>query len=153
MNPKTKKEKLEFSMASIRSSSANSRSYNNSRYSTSSIRNDLAPDCLCQVKAVIRTIGKEGPNKGKKFWGCRNFVNREVDCGCGFFDWYSEQENQTPTCRECSQKDMEISAIKKNIMKMHEDDKSTKNNMKLLIVICLLLTVICVIFMCLLVFK
>jgi hypothetical protein len=79
--------------------------------------------------------------------------NREVDCGCGFFDWYSEQENQTPTCRECSQKDMEISAIKKTIMKMHEDDKSTKNNMKLLIVICLLLTVICVIFMCLLVFK
>jgi hypothetical protein len=74
MNPKTKKEKLEFSMASIRSSSANSRSYNNSRYSTSSIRNDLAPDCLCQVKVVIRTVGKEGPNKGKKIWGCRNFV-------------------------------------------------------------------------------
>jgi hypothetical protein len=26
------------------------------------------------VKAVIRTVGKEGPNKGKKIWGCRNFV-------------------------------------------------------------------------------
>jgi hypothetical protein len=23
---------------------------------------------------VIRTVNKEGPNKGKKFWGCRNFV-------------------------------------------------------------------------------
>jgi hypothetical protein len=74
MNPKTKKEKLEFSMASIRSSSSNSRSYNNSRYNTSFIRNDLAPDCLCHMKAVIRTVNKEGPNKGKKFWGCRNFV-------------------------------------------------------------------------------
>jgi hypothetical protein len=26
------------------------------------------------VKVVIRTVGKEGPNKGKKNWGCRNFV-------------------------------------------------------------------------------
>jgi hypothetical protein len=26
------------------------------------------------VKAVIHTVGKEGPNKGKKLWGCRNFV-------------------------------------------------------------------------------
>ncbi|KAK2415380.1 hypothetical protein QL285_037865 [Trifolium repens] len=147
MNPKTKKEKL----ASIRSSSSNSRSCNNSRYSTSFSRNDLASDCLCQVKAVIRTVGKEGPNKCKKFWGCRNFVNREVDCGCGFFDWYSEQENQTPICKECSKKGMENATLKKTIMKMHEDDKSTKNNMKLLIVICLLLTVIRVIFMCLLV--
>ncbi|KAK2447789.1 hypothetical protein QL285_007116 [Trifolium repens] len=74
MNPKTKKEELEFSMASIRSSSSNSRSCNNSRYSTNFSRNDLAPDCLCQVKVVILAAGKEGPNKGKKFWGCRNFV-------------------------------------------------------------------------------
>ncbi|WJX95631.1 DNA topoisomerase [Trifolium repens] len=138
-------------MASIRYSSSNSRSCNNSRYSTSFSRNDLAPDCLCQVKAVIRTVGKEGPNKGKKIWGCRNFVNREVDCGCGFFYWYSEQENQTPICKECSKKDMENATLKKTIMKMHENDKSTKNNMKLLIINCLLLTIICVIFMCLLV--
>jgi retron-type reverse transcriptase len=71
MNPKTKKEKLEFSMASIRSSSSNSRSCNNSRYSTSFSRNDLAPDCLCQVKVVIQTVSKESPNKNKKIWGCK----------------------------------------------------------------------------------
>jgi hypothetical protein len=23
---------------------------------------------------VIRTVRKDGPNKGKKFWGCRNYV-------------------------------------------------------------------------------
>jgi hypothetical protein len=60
----------------------------------------------------------------------------------------TQQENETPICKECSKKDMENATLKKTIMKMHEDDKSTKNNMKLLIVICLLLTVICVIFVC-----
>jgi hypothetical protein len=139
---------------------------------------------------VIRTVRKDGPNKGKKFWGCRNYVvslnvsvefslcygcwylmyisfsfsmlflfcvqqSRDVDFGCGFFDWYSEPDNQTQMgdtqCKECSKKDMENASIRKTMMKMHEDNVSTKNNMKLMIVICLLLSVICVIFMCILV--
>ncbi|CAJ2663717.1 unnamed protein product [Trifolium pratense] len=104
-------------MASIRTSSSNSRSYNNSRYNTSFIRNDLAPDCLCQVKAVIRIVTKEGPNKGKKFWGCRNFVSREVDCGCGFFYWYSEPEHENQTrCGECLQKDLENATLNRHVL-------------------------------------
>ncbi|KAK2412105.1 hypothetical protein QL285_047328 [Trifolium repens] len=142
-------------MASIRNSCSNSRSNNNSSYSSSGIHNDSAPECFCHVRAVIRTVRKDGPNKGKKFWGCRNYVSRDVDCGCSFFDWYSEPDNQTQMgdiqCKECSKKDMENASIRKTMMKMHEDNISTKNNIKLMIVICLLLSVICVIFMCILV--
>jgi hypothetical protein len=81
--------------------------------------------------------------------------SRDVGCGCSFFDWYSEPDNQTQMgdtqCKECSKKDMENASIRKTMMKMHEDNISTKNNIKLMIVICLLLSVICVIFMCILV--
>ncbi|KAK2364485.1 hypothetical protein QL285_089353 [Trifolium repens] len=98
-------------MASIRNSCSNSRSNNNSSYSSSGIHNESAPECSCHVRAVIRTVRKDGPNKGKKFWGCRNYVSRDVDFGCGFFDWYSEPDNQTQMgdtqCKECSKKDME----------------------------------------------
>jgi hypothetical protein len=74
MNPKTKKPKLYTTMASIRNSCSNSRSNNNSSYSSSGIHNESAPECSCHVRAVIRTVRKDGPNKGKKFWGCRNYV-------------------------------------------------------------------------------
>ena len=36
------------------------------------------PDCNCGTTATLRTVKKEGKNKGKKFWSCFK---------CGYFLW------------------------------------------------------------------
>lgn len=45
-----------------------------------------AHQCQCRIDAVQRTVGKEGPNKGRVFWGC----SKGKDDGCGFFEWDDE---------------------------------------------------------------
>ncbi|KZT57049.1 prokaryotic type I DNA topoisomerase [Calocera cornea HHB12733] len=40
-----------------------------------------AVSCRCGVPAAERTVVKETPNKGRKFWTCPN------DPPCGFFEW------------------------------------------------------------------
>ena len=42
-----------------------------------------APQCQCSEPAVERTVMKEGPNKGKRFFTCA----KGKDSGCGFFQW------------------------------------------------------------------
>lgn len=39
--------------------------------------------CGCDLQAVSRTVVKEGPNVGRKFWTCPNNENAR----CGFFQW------------------------------------------------------------------
>jgi hypothetical protein len=52
-------------MASLRS---------NGSFSSSLKRDgEVIPDCRCGFKAVICTVMKKGPNKGRKFWGCRGW--------------------------------------------------------------------------------
>ncbi|OJA20077.1 hypothetical protein AZE42_02477 [Rhizopogon vesiculosus] len=46
-----------------------------------------ARQCQCREDAARRTVGKEGPNKGRIFWGC---LKRKDDGGCGFFEWDDE---------------------------------------------------------------
>ncbi|GAA5864271.1 hypothetical protein JCM3774_001276 [Rhodotorula dairenensis] len=41
------------------------------------------PLCNCPETAVERTVSKEGPNKGRKFFGCAKPMGE----GCGFFAW------------------------------------------------------------------
>lgn len=45
-----------------------------------------AQQCKCGEDAVERTVAKEGPNKGRKFWTC----GKGRDDGCGFFEWTDE---------------------------------------------------------------
>ncbi|CAO1624119.1 unnamed protein product [Jaminaea pallidilutea] len=45
--------------------------------------NAETPQCRCSEDAVQRTVVKEGPNQGRKFWTC---AKGQAD-GCGFFDW------------------------------------------------------------------
>lgn len=44
-----------------------------------------APDCLCSLQAAKRTVSKDGPNKGKQFWGCSKDFNAPDNCK--FFEW------------------------------------------------------------------
>lgn len=41
------------------------------------------PVCSCKQPATRRTVQKEGPTKGRMFWGCGQWPN-----GCKFFAWY-----------------------------------------------------------------
>ncbi|KAJ7899090.1 hypothetical protein B0H13DRAFT_1718273 [Mycena leptocephala] len=42
--------------------------------------------CKCDLTAVQRTVVKDGPNKGRKFWKCPNVQGAE----CGMFEWDDE---------------------------------------------------------------
>lgn len=50
-------------------------------------KHDNVKRCDCGEVAVIRTIRKEGKNKGKKFWGCPRFGKGK---SCGFFKLYED---------------------------------------------------------------
>lgn len=39
--------------------------------------------CFCKQDAIERTVVKEGPNKGRKFWKCSN----PEESQCKYFDW------------------------------------------------------------------
>ncbi|VDM82338.1 unnamed protein product [Strongylus vulgaris] len=41
--------------------------------------------CVCGINAVQRTVLKEGPNKGKKFWCCSKPMGQPDKCN--FFEW------------------------------------------------------------------
>jgi DNA topoisomerase-3 len=40
-------------------------------------------NCRCMEPAVLRTVQKEGPNRGKMFWSC----SKPKDSICNFFQW------------------------------------------------------------------
>jgi DNA topoisomerase-3 len=42
--------------------------------------------CRCDMTAVQRTVMKEGPNQGRKFWACPNSEKAR----CGYFEWDDE---------------------------------------------------------------
>jgi hypothetical protein len=66
-------------MASLRS---------NGSFSSSLKRDgEVIPDCRCGFKAVICTVMKKGPNKGRKFWGCRDWNPTDDEIGCKYFKW------------------------------------------------------------------
>ncbi|XP_068192543.1 DNA topoisomerase 3-alpha [Antennarius striatus] len=46
--------------------------------------------CNCNETAVVRTVQKDGPNKGRTFHTCGKFRDQQ----CGFFQW--SEENTTP---------------------------------------------------------
>lgn len=47
--------------------------------------NASGPDCRCPHPAVLRTVQKEGHNKGRTFWSCSKPMSDES--ACGFFEW------------------------------------------------------------------
>lgn len=48
------------------------------------------PHCKCNKPSVMRTVNKDGPNKGRNFWTCFQ-VKKENQCG--YFLWI---ENKNP---------------------------------------------------------
>ncbi|KAI6169344.1 DNA topoisomerase III [Pisolithus thermaeus] len=56
------------------------------------------PICLCKESASLRTVTKDGVNKGRTFWAC----SKGRDEGCRFFEWHDEPgkltgESTSPT--------------------------------------------------------
>lgn len=49
---------------------------------------DMIPNCLCSLPASKRIVSKEGPNKGKQFWGCSKDFNAPDNCK--FFEWVGD---------------------------------------------------------------
>ncbi|WJX89039.1 DNA topoisomerase [Trifolium repens] len=133
-------------MASLRSNGSNSRFQMSGSFSSSLKRDgEVIRDCRCGFKAMIRTVTKKGPNRGRRFWGCRYWNANDDESGCGFFKWVGETESQSHTvdtmelkCVECDKKDVQI-------LKMQAEEKSTKFLLKIVVVICLLLAIVCII--------
>lgn len=47
------------------------------------------PECRCGNSTVRRTVKKDGPNKGRKFWGCASWPR-----GCKFFEFFEGGEEE-----------------------------------------------------------
>ncbi|AET02253.1 putative transcription factor GRF family [Medicago truncatula] len=67
-------------MASLRTQGSHTQSFSGSFISGG--RNLFTRECFCKMLHVIRTVTKMGPNRGRKFWGCRNFVASNINSGC-----------------------------------------------------------------------
>lgn len=48
------------------------------------------PNCKCNMQASMKTVNKEGPNKGKMFFCCPNRMATPENCG--FFEWADKQQ-------------------------------------------------------------
>ncbi|KAK3584994.1 hypothetical protein CHS0354_037368 [Potamilus streckersoni] len=63
----------------------------NSGFQSSSNQNQGSatgiPNCNCEQEARCLTVQKEGPNKGRQFYGC----SKPRDQSCGFFQWADEE--------------------------------------------------------------
>ena len=58
--------------------------------SNSSARSTAKPKCECELFATKKTVSKNGPNKGRKFWTCTRVSGK-----CSFFQW-AEAEEEPP---------------------------------------------------------
>lgn len=48
-------------------------------------------ECKCGVLAILLEVKKEGPNKGRLFYACKNR-------GCDFFEWKDQENRNTIHC-------------------------------------------------------
>lgn len=94
-----------------------------------------SPNCHCSVPAAKRTVNKDGPNKGKQFWGCSKDFNSPDKCN--FFEWTDSPTNtktntiksdnrsyNTPTIVLDDEGDMRCKCgliMKKEVMKTGKD--------------------------------
>lgn len=51
------------------------------------------PNCHCSLPAAKRTVSKDGPNKGRQFWGCSKDFNASDKCN--FFEWMDSDASGT----------------------------------------------------------
>ncbi|WJX95369.1 hypothetical protein P8452_76695 [Trifolium repens] len=132
-------------MAYLRSNGLNPRFQMSGSFSSSLKRDgEVIRDCRCGFKVVIRTVTKKGPNR-ERILGMLMMMKVDVDFSSGFFKWVGETESQSRTvdtmelkCVECDKKDVQI-------LKMQAEEKSTKFLLKIVVVICLLLAIVCII--------
>lgn len=84
------------------------------RVTTSKLRDETEnpssnPNCHCSNAATRRTVNKDGPNKGKQFWGCSKDFNAPDKCY--FFEW---------TETECDSSHFAASANNKTIVRKQD---------------------------------
>jgi hypothetical protein len=83
----------------------------------SSFRRRSVTECRCGEETVIRTVtDNTNPNCGKRFWGCKNYMN-QFDKGCSFFKLVDEEVTDD--------QDLLIAKLqKKNLKLKHELEKT-----------------------------
>ncbi|XP_066139705.1 DNA topoisomerase 3-alpha isoform X2 [Euwallacea fornicatus] len=62
---------------------------NNHQNSTRMMGSVTEIQCKCNQNAALRTVNKEGPNKGRQFYCCPNMTG-----GCKFFQWADEADDR-----------------------------------------------------------
>ncbi|AES80176.1 hypothetical protein MTR_7g077640 [Medicago truncatula] len=72
----------------------------------------------CGEFVVLKTITEiTNPNCGKKFWGCRNWRNRN-DSGCNYFQFVVDDDDK---CDDVDERDMKIARQKKKNGKLKHE--------------------------------
>ncbi|KAK7259858.1 hypothetical protein RIF29_25473 [Crotalaria pallida] len=51
------------------------------------------PICKCEFQAILRT-SRTAEHYGWRFWGCRFYEKNVKDSGCGFFQWFSDEDEK-----------------------------------------------------------
>ncbi|KAK7250946.1 hypothetical protein RIF29_33741 [Crotalaria pallida] len=59
----------------------------------SSLKYVEPPLCKCEVPAFLRT-SRTVEHYGWKFWGCRFYQKNVKDSGCGFFQWFNDEDDK-----------------------------------------------------------
>lgn len=80
-----------------------------------------ARKCSCNQDAIKRTVVKEGPNKGRKFWKCAN----PEESQCKFFEWDDQpQATSAPSfgnsSRQASTQEPRTAAVTGECYKCHQ---------------------------------
>lgn len=57
--------------------------------------NDAVIQCNCNQAATLRTVSKEGPNKGRQFYSC----SKPMGQNCNFFKWADEVSGNLNLCK------------------------------------------------------
>lgn len=74
--------------------------------------------CQCGEFVVLKTVTEiTNPNYGKKFWGCRNWRNRN-DSGCNYFQFVVDDDDK---CDDVDERDIKIARQKKKNGKLKNE--------------------------------
>lgn len=76
---------IDYSVNNINTNNNNFSRQNVPQFSNNTIPPDNGDDvkCKCNIPAASRTVSKDGPNKGRPFYGCM----KPREESCGFFQW------------------------------------------------------------------
>lgn len=92
----------------------------------SSLRKRLGTNYRCGVECVVRTVSDStNPNRGRHFYGCRNYKNT-LDKGCNFFRLVDDEV--------VDERDFKIEKLRRNNIGLRVELSNTKRWLKISVV-------------------